>query len=571
VRTGKRLWVYDPKVDKEGGWKGCCDVVNRGVALYKGRVFVGAYDGRLIALDAATGKVAWEKDTIVDRSRPYTITGAPRVFKGKVIIGNGGAELGVRGYVTAYDAMTGEQKWRWFTVPGDAATWDPAGRYWEAGGGGTAWDTMAFDPQLNLMYIGTGNGSPWARNQRSPSGGDNLYLSSIVALNPDTGEYVWHYQETPGDNWDFTATQPMILADLTLEGKKRKVILHAPKNGFFFIIDRANGQFISAKNFVEVNWASGYDAKGRPIETPAARTADRPREIIPSAFGARNWHPMSYNPRTGLVYMPVQGVPLTLMDNKSWKMNTPQPGEFAAGVGWNLGTYLNAEPPKSKPYGRLIAWDPVAQKAAWTHEHVSPWNGGTLTTAGNLVFQGTADARFVAYDAKSGSKLWEAPMGTGVVAGPSTYMVDGKQYVSIAAGWGGAFGVNNRATDRKGAGTVYTFVLGGNAKAPDFVDYQLGALVQGVKYDPAHVKEGTLIYVNYCFVCHGVPGVDRGGNVRNLGYAAADTISNLDKIVFKGPFMTVGMPDFTGKLTAVDLEKIKAFIQGTADAIRPKK
>jgi quinohemoprotein ethanol dehydrogenase len=584
VRTGMRIWMYDPKVDREGGWKGCCDVVNRGVALYRGRVFVGAYDGRLIALDAATGNVVWEQDTIIDRSRPYTITGAPRVFKGKVVIGNGGAELGVRGYVTAYDAMTGEQKWRWFTVPGDpskpyenaamaraATTWDPAGRYWEAGGGGTVWDTMAFDPQLNLMYIGTGNGSPWARSRRSPSGGDNLFLASIVALNPDTGQYVWHYQETPGDNWDFTSTQPMILADIPIGGKKRKVILHAPKNGFFFVIDRTDGSFISAKNFVDVNWATGYDAKGRPIETLEARIADRPREIIPSLFGARNWHPMSYNPQTGLVYMPVQGVPVTLMDNKGWKMNTPQPGDFAAGVGWNLATYINAEPPKSQPYGRLIAWDPVAQKEVWRHEHVSPWNGGTLTTAGNLVFQGTADARFVAYDAKTGRKLWEAPMGTGVVAGASTYMVDGKQYVSIAAGWGGGFGVGNRATDRKGAGTVYTFVLGGTAKAPDFVDYQLGALVQGVKYEPAHVKEGTLIYVNYCFVCHGVPGVDRGGNVRNLGYSAADTISNLDKIVFKGPYMASGMPDFTGKLTAADLEKIKAFIQGTADAIRPKK
>jgi len=583
VRSGKRLWVYDPKVDREGGWKGCCDVVNRGVALYKGKVYVGAYDGRLISLDAATGKVAWEKDTIIDRKRPYTITGAPRVVKGNVVIGNGGAELGVRGYVTAYDAQTGTQKWRWFVVPGDpskpyedasmakaATTWDPAGKYWEAGGGGTAWDTMAFDPALNMLYIGTGNGSPWARNQRSPAGGDNLYLASIVALNPDTGQYMWHYQESPGDNWDFTSTQPMILADLKIGGKPRKVILHAPKNGFFFVIDRATGEFISAKNFVDVNWASGYDAKGRPIETPEARTADRPREIIPSAFGARNWQPMSFNPQTGLAYMPVQNIPLTLMDNKNWKMNSPQPGEFSAGVGWNLGTYINAEPPKSKPFGRLVAWDPVQQKEAWRHEHIAPWNGGTLTTAGNLVFQGTADGRFMAFNAKSGEKLWETPVGTGVVAGPATYMVDGKQYVSVAAGWGGAYGVNNRATDRKGPGTVYTFALGGKAKAPDFVAYQLGALVQGVKYDPAHVKEGTLVFVNYCIVCHGIPGVDRGGNVKNLGYSSAEMISNLDKIVFKGPFMANGMPDYTGKLTALDLEKIKAFIQGTADAIRPK-
>ena len=276
ARSGKRLWTYDPKVDRmRTGYKGCCDVVNRGVAVYKGRVYVGAFDGRLVALDAADGKVVWEKDTIIDRARHYTITGAPRVVKGKVIIGNGGAAYGVRGYVTAYDAQTGEQKWRWFTVPGDpnqpfendamkmaAKTWDPSGKYWEAGGGGTPWDTMAFDPDLNLLYIGTGNGSPWARNLRSPKGGDNLFLASIVALNADTGKYVWHYQETPGDNWDFTSTQPMILADLTLEGKPRKVILHAPKNGFFFVVDRTNGQFISAKNFV--------DATGPPATTRRA-------------------------------------------------------------------------------------------------------------------------------------------------------------------------------------------------------------------------------------------------------------------------------------------------------------
>ena len=584
VRSGKRLWSYDPKVTREAGYKGCCDVVNRGVALHKGKVYVGAYDGRLVALDAASGSVVWEKDTIIDRTRPYTITGAPRVFKGKVIIGNGGADLGVRGYITAYDAETGEQKWRWFTVPGDpskpfedasmakaAKTWDPSGKYWEAGGGGTAWDSMTFDPELNLMYVGTGNGSPWARSKRSPAGGDNLYLASVVALNPDTGKYVWHYQETPGDNWDFTSTQPMILADLNIGGKNRKVILHAPKNGFFFVIDRTNGKFVSAQNFVDVNWATGYDKNGRPMETPEARVADRPREIIPSAFGARNWHPMSFNPQTGLVYMPVQGVPLTLMDNKNWKMNGNTPGEPHGGLGWNVAMYANVEPPKSKPFGRLIAWDPVQQKEVWRQEQISPWNGGTLTTAGNLVFQGTADGRFIAYNAKSGEKLWETATGTGVVAGPATYLVDGKQYVSIAVGWGGVYGISQRATERQGPGTVYTFAIGGTAKAPDFVAYQQGALLQGVKYDPANAKEGTLLYVSNCVFCHGVPGVDRGGNVKNLGYSATEVIANLDKFVFKGPGTANGMPDFTGKLNAEQVEKIKAFIQGTADAIRPKK
>ncbi len=362
----------------------------------------------------------------------------------------------------------------------------------------------------------------------------------------------------------------MILADLKIGGKARKVILHAPKNGFFFVIDRTNGKFISAQSFVEVNWASGYDKAGRPIETPIARTGDRPREIIPSAYGARNWHSMSFNPQTGLVYMPVQGVPISLVDNKNWKLNADRPGEPHSGLGWNLAMFANVEPPKSKPFGRLLAWDPVAQKEAWRQENISPWNGGTLATAGDLVFQGTADGRFIAYHARSGAKLWEAPTGTGVVAAPVSYEVDGRQYVSIAVGWGGVYGLSARHTDRKGPGTVYTFALGGGAKAPDFVAYQLGALVQGVKYDPAHVAEGTALYVSNCVFCHGVPGVDRGGNISNLGYSSGATIAALDKHVFGGARTKDGMPDFTGKLTADQVEKIKAFIQGTADAIRPK-
>ena len=314
ARTGRKIWTFDPGVNREQGYKGCCDVVNRGVALWKGKVFVAAYDGRLIALDAATGAKVWEKDTLIDHDHSYTITGAPRAFNGKVVIGNGGAEYGARGYVTAYDAETGKQAWRWFTVPGDpskpfeddsmeaaAKTWDPAGKYWINGGGGTAWDTITFDPELNLVYIGTGNGSPWNRNLRSPAGGDNLYLASIVALNADTGKYVWHYQETPGDNWDYTSTQPMILADINIDGAPRKVILHAPKNGFFFVIDRTNGKFISAKNFVDVNWATGYDANGRPIEVAGGARRQAIRQHS-RAYGAHNWHPMSFNPQTGLVY-----------------------------------------------------------------------------------------------------------------------------------------------------------------------------------------------------------------------------------------------------------------------------
>src|ERR1700738_871767 len=423
-RTDKRIWSYDPGVDREKGYKACCDVVNRGVALYKGKVFVGAYDGRLIALDAATGQKVWEKDTLIDHDHSYTITGAPRAFKGKILIGNGGAEYGARGYVTAYDGETGAQAWRWFTVPGDpskpfedasmeaaAKTWDPAGKYWINGGGGPPWDSITYDPDLNLIYIGTGNGAPWNRNIRSPSGGDNLYLASLVALNADTGKYVWHYQETPGDHWDYTSTQPMILADITIDGAPRKVILHAPKNGFFFVIDRTNGKFISAKNFVDVNWATGYDANGRPIEVAAAR-GDAAYDSIPGPYAAHTWHPMSFNPQTGLVYLPAQGVPLNLMPEKTFAQNAATPGKFAGVAGWNIGFVLNPEPPKAPAFGRLLAWDPVKQKEVWRAEYVAPWNGGTLTTAGNLVLQGTAAGRFIAYDAATGAKLWESPDGT---------------------------------------------------------------------------------------------------------------------------------------------------------------
>jgi quinohemoprotein ethanol dehydrogenase len=360
----------------------------------------------------------------------------------------------------------------------------------------------------------------------------------------------------------------MILADINIDGAPRKVILHAPKNGFFFVIDRTNGKFISAKNFVDVNWATGYDANGRPIEVPAARGAEA-YDSIPGPYGAHNWHPMSFNPQTGLVYLPAQGVPVNLTPEKNFKNNAQEPGKFASAAGWNLGFILDATPPKNKPFGRLIAWDPVKQKEAWRAEYVAPWNGGTLTTAGNLVFQGTADGRFIAYNATTGEKLWESPTGTGVVAAASTYMIDGKQYVSIAVGWGGVFGIAVRVTELRSPGTVYTFAVDGKAPLPEFVKYQTEGLLAGVKYDPKDVPEGTALYVAACVQCHLVPGVHNGGNVRNLAYIGKASIENLKDFVFKGPHREQGMPDFTGKLTEAYVVKIQAFIQGTADAIRP--
>src|SRR5215831_1743823 len=354
ARTGKQLWRFDPQVPRQFGQKACCDVVNRGVAVYKGKVYVGTIDGRLIALDAETGKLLWQVVT-VDQNRPYTITGAPRVVKGKVLIGNGGAELGVRGYISAYDAETGKMDWRFYTVPGDpsrpfespamesaAKTWK--GEWWKIGGGGTVWDSMAFDPELDLLYIGTGNGSPWNREIRSPGGGDNLYLSSIVAVNADTGAYAWHYQETPAEGWDYTATQPLMLATLELGGRERRVIMHAPKNGFFYVLDRATGELLSAEKFVPaVNWASHVDMKtGRPVEIPTSVYHEKSVMVLPGPLGGHSWNPMAYSPVTGLVYIPAHSSGYPYSTNPDFKRFEGRPN---LGMNPNGGPPLNAKDP----------------------------------------------------------------------------------------------------------------------------------------------------------------------------------------------------------------------------------
>src|SRR6187431_930147 len=434
ARTGQALWSFDPQVPGEWGVNACCDVVNRGVAVWKGKVFVGTLDGRLVALDSKTGSKLWDVMTI-DQSKPYTITGAPRVIKGKVLIGNGGAEYGVRGYISAYDAQTGKMLWRFYTVPGDpsqpfeapilaeaAKTWH--GEWWKLGGGGTVWDSMAYDPDLDLLYIGTGNGSPWNQQYRSPGGGDNLFLSAIVALKPDTGEYVWHYQSTPGETWDFTATQHIVLADLTIDGQPRKVLMQAPKNGFFYVLDRTNGKLISAQPFVPVNWAKEIDLKtGRPVEDAAASFMNpkQPALVAPGPYGAHNWHPMSFSPQTGLVYLPAQELAMAYLHDPKFK-DRP--------LGFNIGIDATAvmmpEDPQIRAAalatvkGSLKAWDPVTQTVKWSVEHPGAWNGGVLSTAGNLVFQGNVGGEFAAYNASDGTKLWSFPAQTGVVAAPAT-------------------------------------------------------------------------------------------------------------------------------------------------------
>jgi quinohemoprotein ethanol dehydrogenase len=458
VRKGEIIWIYDPEVPREYGIKVCCDVVNRGVSMYKGMIYVGTLDGRLVAIEAATGKLVWETLT-VDQNKPYSITGGTRVFDGKVLIGNSGGDYGVRGYVTAYDAFSGEQIWRFYTVPGNpahgfeseameeaASTW--TGEWWTMGGGGAVLDAIVYDPELKLVYIGTGNGSTWNGDVRSPGEGDKLYLSSIVALHLESGEMEWYYQQIPGEAFDFTATQPIILADLEIEAKPRKVLMQAPKNGFFYVLDRTNGELISAEPYVHVNWASHIDMdSGRPVEHKYAPYTDCAYQMAPTAYGGHNWLPMSYNRETGLVYLPVR---------ESFERVASQ-----MKVALQKNSMFN-------DYGKLLAWDPIEQKEVWSVRQVSNWNGGVLSTR-DLVFQGDAKGIFRAFDADSGKKLWSYDLGTGIMAAPNTYMVDGVQYVSIAVGWGSVEGLLDQAmTENINPGTVYTFALGKKEAPPVF-------------------------------------------------------------------------------------------------------
>lgn len=563
ARSGLRLWEYDPGVDRARGQLACCDVVNRGVALYEGRVYVGTLDGRLVALDAETGDVVWEIVT-VDQEQPYTITGAPRIVGGKVLIGNGGAEYGVRGYISAYDARTGELVWRFYTVPGDpsqpfesaameaaAETW--TGEWWRYGGGGTVWDSFAYDPELDLVYVGTGNGSPWNREVRSPEGGDNLYLSSIVALRGETGELVWHYQTTPGDSWDFTATQHILLADLEIDGRLRKVAMQAPKNGFFYVLDRETGELISAEPYTEVTWATGVDLEtGRPIESPRARYLDERETLKPGPYGGHNWHPMSYNPQTGLVYIPVQDASFTYEQATGF--------EYRHGV-WNTGTNMAAalSGQRSPPEGSLVAWDPVRGRPQWVIPYVDIWNGGTLTTAGDLVFQGTSDGRFVAYRASDGETLWEVTVGGGVMAAPMTYVLDGTQYVAVMAGWGGSYGLSGRGRATV-PGRMLVFALGGSeALLPATSAPAAPPAVIESDATPQQIATGAALYAQSCAVCHG-QNAESSGVIPDLRYADPTTLQEFEEIVLGGIRQSRGMPSFSRTLGTAEAEAIRAYL-----------
>ena len=577
---GRQLWTFDPAVDRSRARTICCDAVNRGLALYRGKVYLATLDGRLVALDARTGRPVWDVKSI-DSSQPYAITGAPRIARGRVLVGNAGAEFGVRGYVSAYDAETGALAWRVFTVPGNPAagfeskaleaaakTWH--GEYWKTGGGGTPWDPIVYDPELDLVYFGTGNGTAWYRDLRSPGGGDNLYLASILAVRAQTGEYVWHYQVTPGDNWDFDADQPLTLADLTIAGQPRKVVMQASKNGFFYVLDRATGKLLSATQFVDgITWATRIDSlTGRPVESPTAYAGMSAVLVSPDPEGAHNWQPMAYDAAKGIVYFGARDNTLRVhAPNATWENDV---------TNRNMGDdpryegELNARAAAAPiPRGELVAWNATERRAVWRVALPVSQSGGVLATAGNLVFQGRGDGSLVAYRATDGAPLWSFDAGTGIMAPPVTYLAHGVQYVTVMVGWGGTQGlVNppNMGPIKPGVGRILTFAIGGTTKLTPTPYGHAGAPVPAIRFDTtaAALREGQLLYRTYCRFCHGLNAI--AGPLPDLRYATVDVHRQFEAIVLGGARKALGMPAFDDKLNRSQVRAIQAYVLSRAAA-----
>jgi quinohemoprotein ethanol dehydrogenase len=585
--TGGLLWEYDPQVRDHAGQLRAGWDHNRGIGFWKGKVYAATWDGRLTAIDARTGKQIWQVATL-EPDQPLYITGAPKVFKGKVLIGNGGTEHGPsRGYVTAYDADTGRQVWRFYIVPGNPAdgfeneamrmaakTW--TGEWWKHGGGGNAWHAFTYDAELDQLYIGTGNGSPWNRKVRSPEGGDNLFLCSVVALNPDTGEYIWHYQTTPGETWDFNSNMDIVLATLDIGGRARKVILHAPKNGFFYVIDRTTGTLISAEPFTKTTWASRVDvATGRPVEIEGARYERGAATVAPGPLGGHNWHAMSFNPRTGLAYYPAMHVNAAFndkgIDPATWRA-TPWLGGYAVNGQFVAGTSREGE------MASLQAWDPVRQRLTW--EVPLPrglFSAGTLTTAGNLVFHGRVDGTFRAYSADSGKELWQHNLGLGVSAPPITYGVGGKQYIAVLVGFGGGMaGLGGPLSAALGWGYgvhrryLVAFSLDGKAALPPEPPPTFATpLKADFTVDEQLARAGAAVF-GRCGSCHG-PGVVAGGMAPDLrGSSAVISADSFTRIVRGGARATRGMPAYPD-ITDRELTALQHYIRRQADlALAPR-
>lgn len=577
--TGRLLWSYTPKLTFNGSREtGLGATANRGVALWGQYVYVGTPDCRLIAVNRKTGKFAWEVSAC-DPGESLTISGAPRVGGGKVFIGNANMDLGLgRAHIDAFDARTGRHLWRFLTIPGDPAngfdsramamaanTWGPG--WWKKSAGGSVWDAITFDSKLNLLYFGTGRAQPLNLGERGATRGSKLFTDCIVAVDADTGRYVWHYQTTPDDVWDYDATMHIMVAELPIDGSRRRVIMTAPKNGFFYVLDARTGKLLSAHNFVPVNWASRIDGStGRPVERPEARYYERPGErveIMPSIWGAHNWQAMSYDPDTSLVYIPATDLSMSVE-------LAPSPGSARGAVELDWTGSLH-DPARQGKVGQLIAWDPVAQQPRWTVNLPYAVNGGVLSTAGGLVFQGTGDGWLYAYDALTGRRLWENFTGSSIQAAPSTVEHDGEQIILVPVGIGGTIahmapgllGAEGRGPDR-----LLAFSLTGNATLPpNFADARFTRPPRPRPAASALVERGRKLFAERdCAECHGPdairhPGGDRVPDLRRI---SAATLDEFAAIVVGGSRRDKGMPVFAGKISAAELEELQAFILNQA-------
>jgi quinohemoprotein ethanol dehydrogenase len=583
AQRGTLLWHYDPhanEADPRGARR--MYAANRGLAYWNGKLYVCTRDGRMVALDAKTGKVVWST-AFIPPGTNSTTTGAPRALNGTIVIGTSGSEFAGRGSVTAVDAETGKIVWRFFTVPGDprkgfedeaqamaAKTW--SGEWWKYGGGGNPWNAITYDEQLGQVYIGTGNAGPWLDKVRSHGGQDNLFTSSIVALDARTGKYRWHYQTTPNDVWDYDAVADIIVANLAIEGQQRKVLLQANKNGFFYVLDRVTGKLISAEKYADATWASGIDLRtGRPIETPGSRYAKDRVTVFPGMYGAHDWQAMSYNSRTGLAYIPAIRIGATYAPSPEAEAALQASGDRITSVQGVDAFPIVDDRDGPQKRGSLIAWDPRRQRAAWRVDFPAEFNGGTLTTDGNLVFQGLSNGQFNAYAADSGKKLWSFDAKLGVMAPAMTFQVNGKQYVSLLVGYGAGAG----ETDTVGnMGWKYglqprrllTFALGGSARLPDSSPPQYSIVPlddPSLVLDPARVKSGSAIYDQACSGCHGATVVANGGAPDLRASQIALNRTAFTNVLHKGLLISQGMPQFDD-FTDTEVESLYEFIRARA-------
>ncbi len=564
AKTGRRLWKYDPKVPGQWAVNLCCGIVNRGVAVWKGSVIWGTLDGRLIAVNAKSGKRIWQVQ-VTDPHKPQSITGAPIVADGLVFIGEGGSEFEQRGYVSAYDAATGKRVWRWWVVPGNPAkgfahqpelkwaakTWH--GKWWKRGGGGTPWDGITFDPATGLLYIGTGNGAPWPAWLRSPGGGANLFTSSIVALDAKTGKFRWYYQEIPQDSFDFDSTSPIMTANLVVDGKQRHVVMQAPKDGIFYVLDAATGKLLAAKPFVpSVDWMTGFKANGEPILNPAANYGKTAKGfyIVPGP-DAHSWYPMAFNPDTGLVYIPTHYGSFPLFAQAHAKMGNQ--------LDWiNIADCPKESAPRlTDPGSYLLAWDPVRMKAVWAQRQ-GRFRAGVLTTAGNLVFQGSLPHDLSAYRADTGERLWTTDTQSGIAGGPATYTIDGVQYIAVVSGTSGGF---NRDFWAPTYARLLVYKLGGRAALAPTKPYKPPMLNPPPDFGSQSLLTlGQAQYDTHCASCHGNNG-EVSSVFPDLRYVSMLWSSAAcDAIVIDGALQSQGMVSFRKMVTPQDADAIRAYV-----------